>query len=90
MNKNAKNVAVVERERERERETEREILRQYYDSRGEDGFAYDAELAKALSGSGYSVSSIYISVAEHGKSHVHFLGDSLKMLLALVRISNEK
>lgn len=56
----------------------------------EDGFAYDAELAKALSDSGYSVSSIYISVAEHGKSHVHFLGDSLKMLSALVRISNEK
>lgn len=56
----------------------------------EDGFAYDAELAKVLRRGGYAVSSIYITVAEHGKSHVRFLGDSLKMLSALARIRNEK
>lgn len=56
----------------------------------EDGFAYDAELAKALRRGGYTVSSIYITVAEHGKSHVRFLGDTLKMLSALMRIRNEK
>ncbi len=56
----------------------------------EDGFAYDAELAMLLRRGGYTVSSIYVTVAEHGKSHVRFFGDSLKMLSALMRIRNEK
>lgn len=56
----------------------------------EDGFAYDVELAVCLRRGGYSVSSIYVTVAEHGKSHVKFFGDALKMLSAVKRIKNEK